>query len=162
MPRLNGYVQERQQQDQWCWAAVAVSVSRFFGRQPQRAQCGLVPLVNTHLGACCAAPSRCNETGSLREALTVTTNLEREPEGPVALSVIQEQIAAPVSRPVPIRVARSDGTAHVMAIVGFDGDGPSCQLVIDDPLFGRDRVSYGTLQRELYKGGHWSHTYFTE
>jgi len=159
MPQLS-YAQERQQQDQWCWAAVAVSVSAFLHPPQQFGQCGVVQKV-ANLNGCCAAPSSCNVTGSLRNALAFTGNLVQEPSGMVDLPFIQGQIRD-AGRPVGIRIARDDNTAHVMAIVGFEGDGPSCQLTIEDPFFGRDRISYDTLRNHRYKNGRWSHTYFTK
>ena len=135
-------------------------MSALFARHPQFAQCGVVQSV-AHLNGCCASPSACNVVGSLRDALELTDNLVGEPSGVVDLSAIQAQIRAPMPRPVGIRIGRADRTAHVMAIVGFEGDGPSCQLTIEDPFFGRDRISYDTLRNHLYKNGRWTHTYFT-
>lgn len=158
MPPLSSFVQQQQSQELWCWAAVAVSVSSFFGRPPQFLQCTLVQRV-TGLTGCCDDPRSCDQMNSLETALTTTTNLAGPATGPVPLSSIQQEIRH--DKPVPIRIARRDGTAHVMTIVACEGEGPTCQLTIEDPFFGRDTITFETLRDREYRRGRWSHTYFT-
>jgi hypothetical protein len=156
---LDDYVQEEQKQDLWCWAAVACSVAGY-PNGTTWTQCGIAQRVLARQ-TCCASPSSCNVMDSLRDALAVTDCLGEHQQGPVDLETIRRQID--VRRPVGIRVHRADGSAHVMAIVGYDdGRDDQCMLEIRDPWLARsDTVAYGVLRHGTYRGGHWSDTYFT-
>jgi papain like cysteine protease AvrRpt2 len=158
MKRLEGYVQQVQEQSRWCWAAVACSIAEYRGRHDW-VQCTLAREILDRVG-CCADPSVCNVTASLQTALARANSLAEARSGPVELETLQGQISSDL--PVGIRLEREDGTAHVMAIVGFDdGIGADCVLTILDPWSGLDHASYGALTAGLYSHGEWSHTYFT-
>jgi hypothetical protein len=157
MQRVLGYEREDQQQTLWCWVAVACSVAAFRGNDGWT-QCKLAGTV-LGLHGCCVSPQGCNETGSLAEALDATGTLAEHQPGLVDVGVIQQQINQGL--PVCIRVQRFDGTAHVMAIIGYDGAGESCRIFIEDPWSGRDDVAFGVLRHGEYSYGRWSDTYFT-
>lgn len=154
-------------QDQWCWAAVAASVGRFYrpgsgitqdelvNRELKRTDCScLVP------GDPCnqpsyLAPSLDRAGGHLRAWLVGARATEAELKGEID-----------AGRPVCIRVARNDQDGHFVVIVGYlpedDVDDDGLLLWIEDPdrEIGARAFSYRGLSRN-HPRGPWTDTLFT-
>jgi hypothetical protein len=58
---------EKQEMSQWCWAAVSVSVDRFFDPATTNTQCVVAEKVLNR--TCCPNKVDCNETAFLQVAL---------------------------------------------------------------------------------------------
>ena len=69
MPGIGGYPMDLQEESEWCWAAVALSVAKFFHPQLELEQCRIAAGVTGK--ACCGDdPSpECNVPERLTDAL---------------------------------------------------------------------------------------------
>ena len=145
---------ERQLNSEWCWAAVTVSVDRFFRPTSTRSQC---QVVGRTLGkSCCTtqtarADSPCNVSGMLHEQLEKLGLLAREPIiEPAAFAMVQREVDA--GRPVCVLVKWRDkkgvmtNRGHFITISGYSITPLGKQFVtIDDPDSGVSTVDYASL-----------------
>lgn len=172
------FLMQRQQQTNWCWAAVAVSVFEYWERRRSlvarllrlaRFTCARLlrswaarqwwtqcELVNYTLGVanCChnGACAGCNRPWYLHEALQVTGNLQQLTHGQAPLNVVVQQVRA--GAPLGVLVHWPGGGAHVFVVRGY---GPGFFLV-EDPWYGATVWASGTPYR---LSGSWAYSYFT-
>jgi hypothetical protein len=165
---LNFFMQP-QQQDNWCWAAVAASVSAYFNPHTIWTQCRVA---NGVLGRtdCCPNNADCNVKSYLEDVLRVTGNLEWWKSGecpsdnlvyeiinnnrPVCVRVAWK---GPVTEPFKIQLPSSIG--HFFAITGFNSS--LDWVTVMDPAWGLSMVSRDALRSYGYRGsGIWTTTYF--
>lgn len=105
----------------WCWAAVAMGIGDLFnvpGLPSQ--QCEFVTRVfRLPPGRCCADPKsrECDLPGALDSALFEIDCYRPIVNGTVNLAFVQSEIAG--GRPIGVRVRRTDGSAHFMAMSGW-------------------------------------------
>ena len=150
---------QSQQQLNWCWAAVASSVSLHYDSTSGWSQCALA---NAELGqtSCCidGSTSQCNRVWYLDRALRRVDNLSRWVSGAIGLSAVELELAA--ARLVCARIGWSGGGGHFVVIKGYR-EGGAGSLHIEDPWDGYSFVSYDNF-RAVYQGsGSWTHTYYT-
>lgn len=161
------FVMRNQCQTEWCWAAVAESVARFYrpasaitqselvNRELKRTDCSC-----TVVGGPCnepsyLAPSLDRAGGHLRAWLVGARATEAELIGEVD-----------AGRPVCVRLARSPQEGHFVVVVGYlpgsDGDEDGLLLKVEDPdrEIGAVPFSYRGLSRHHEKGP-WTDTLFT-
>ncbi|WP_300751426.1 papain-like cysteine protease family protein [Janthinobacterium sp.] len=135
---------EPQQGSLLCWAAIAVSLKRFYDPRQAIDQIGFArSLLGENYDQVCA-PLDALEHAGLRY---------REQEGCIAPGAIQRELEQ--GHPVLV-AARFFIGWHLLVVHGIDGDQ---QLMIADPLHGASRCSYvdfASAYREHYA---WSHTY---
>lgn len=154
---ISDYRQEDQEQTNWCWAAIAVSIAAYFERGTWK-QCAIVRDV-TGKTNCCVSPGNCNVMWSVGEALRHAQCLAEHRTSPVAIDTLQRQVD--FGNPVVIRLENMEGLAHVSTIVGYGPDqGDLCELTIIDPWRGVEKVRYGNIRNSTYRGS-WTDTYFT-
>jgi hypothetical protein len=150
---------QTQQQTNWCWAAVATSVSHFYDAASTWTQCAVA---NAQIGRtdCCGsgAGGPCNIYGFLDDALTRVGHFDHF-AGVATFSSIDDEIEA--DRPVGIRVAWSGGGAHFLAIIGCLEDATN-YVALDDPIYGKSDVAFATLSSTYQGTGSWTHTYYTK
>jgi hypothetical protein len=155
-----GFQMQHQQQGNWCWAAVAASVSRFYNTASTWTQC---LVANSELGRndCCGAggPGACNRYGYLDVALTQVGNFDHMIWSSATFASASGEIDG--GRPLGLRVAWSGGGAHFLAIIGYLDDGEG-YLAVDDPIYGKSDVSYATLKSNYQQTGSWTHSYYTK
>lgn len=161
MPSVNFFMQF-QQRTNWCWAATAVSIRRYYQPASPLTQCALV-CQTIGRNDCCNNPPvvACNVAGDLGLVLQALGHLQATVARPATLVEIAAQIAA--LRPLAVRVAWWNGGAHFMACTGyFLTIGGLCYLQIQDPWFGTSLVPLAVFPL-LYWGrsGVWTHTCFT-
>lgn len=152
-------IMQHQQQTQWCWAAVAASVSAFFDADTDWTQC---LIVNAELGRddCCAngGSANCNRPWYLDRSLSRTGNLQTWSSGAGTLADVMSEIND--NRPLCARIGWSGGGGHFLAIDGFN-----CELVmvaVDDPWYGASDVVLSTFQTAYQGSGSWTHTYWVQ
>jgi Papain-like cysteine protease AvrRpt2 len=152
------FAMQHQQQTNWCWAAVATSVSLFYDPASTWTQCAVA---NSELGRtdCCGtgASGPCNVYGFLGSSLTTVGHLDHQTGSTSTFGDVQTEIDA--GRPLCARTAWSGGGAHFLAIIGyriFDE-----MLAVDDPWYGKSDVSYATFTSSYQGSGSWTHSYFT-
>lgn len=150
---------QRQEQSQWCWAAVAASVSQYYDPAGEWTQC---QLANVELGqqTCClnGATRACNRPWRLDSALQRTDNLNRMTSNVSTLTEIHGEIDS--SRPLALRIGWQGGGGHFVIVIGYSA-GTDPLLSIEDPLRGRRDITYSTLQTAYEGAGTWTHSYYT-
>src|SRR5688500_15920023 len=79
------FAMETQTRQEWCWAAVSVSVARFYKQNSPWSQC---KLVNEELGLnnCCQTtiPSECNKPWYLEKGLAKVLHLAKHIQAPLS------------------------------------------------------------------------------
>jgi hypothetical protein len=158
------FTMQRQEQRNWCWAAVAVSVARHYAVWSTWKQC---EVVNLELGqtTCCTDGStrECDRGHGFAEALARTEVLDRVVGGVVDEGTIREEIDH--GRPLGIDIQWGGCRGHFIVIDGyadllFGGD---LQLSISDPFYGSYDVAFSELAGGAFLGsGAWAHTLFTK
>jgi hypothetical protein len=149
-----------QQQANWCWAAVATSVSHYYEASSTWTQC---EVANGELGRtdCCAdgASTSCNVYGTLNTSLSRVGHLDHMDSSVASFQTVDNEIDA--GRPLGIRVAWSGGGAHFLAIIGYLEDNPN-YVAVDDSIYGKSDLTYDTLRTSYQGSGSWTHTYYTK
>ena len=161
---------EPQDQDQWCWAAVAISICRFYKDRRWQHQCDLVnQILAPILGGidCCqdGASNTCNISFSLSDALNTTGHLAQRVQSVVSFEDLRQEIDVR-QRPVAIRIAFSDLiTRHFIAVVGCaeTPDGKQMVKVADpSPSTGHAAsIEYKSLLNDYRPGATWDESYFS-
>lgn len=161
MPQLD-FGMQQQQQDNWCWAAVAASVSMYWRSTRVWGQCDIVNAELPQTVCCSQGDSLvCNVPAKLSDALSVVQHLNTFMIGSISYDNVCAELDS--NRPLCLRIV-TGGLGHFVAITGYvDGDADQ-RLVIDDPGHGRGRVEvpYETVLQEYYGSGVWTHTYFVQ
>lgn len=149
-----------QQQTNWCWSAVATSVSHYYNPYSDWTQCALA---NAELdqATCCddGSADQCNKPWHLELALQRTGNYAKM-TGPATLPEVEGQIDT--GAPFGCRIAWRGGGSHVVVLRGYQEDSPASWLLVEDPWYGPSEVTYGTF-RSAYQGdGTWTNSYYTK
>lgn len=159
-----GFNIEMQEQTQWCWAAVAVSVARFYQPSNTLTQCRVANMVLGTNG-CCSNPGPCNIDNYLEDALGAVAHYrDIEPE-PLPFSDVNGEITS--DRPLGCRIGWFGGGGHFVVIHGasVDGSGAAVKrwVAIADPLYGpSDYLIQKFTSGYRQDTGEWTHSYFTQ
>src|SRR5947207_2381161 len=128
------FVMESQEQSEWCWAAVSVSVDHYFSTASNSTQCRVARDV-LGLAGCCSNPDPCNEPARLQDALESVNCLAASPTGPLSFAEVRQVIDA--SKPVCLRIGWDGGGGHFLALCGYRLSSSGIPLVdVEDPLYG--------------------------
>jgi hypothetical protein len=118
---------QQQQEPDWCWNAVAVSIEHYFDprsqlNQPQFAEQALgVPL------------PQADQPFYLSTALEDLKKLAGNPQGFLRFADIQKQLDA--NLPVCVRIAWNEGGAHFVVITGYQfSPSGAAQVLVSDPI----------------------------
>jgi hypothetical protein len=153
------FTMQPQQQTNWCWSAVATSVTLYYDPGSTWVQC---TVANAELGqtTCCTngATSQCNQPWYLDLALTRVGNLDHWAGGSIALSAVENEIDS--GRLVGARIGWSGGGGHFVVLEGYQEDGAGF-VYVEDPWYGPSYVGYDTFRTAYQGSGSWTHTYFT-
>ncbi|TCP80409.1 papain like cysteine protease AvrRpt2 [Rhizobium sp. PP-CC-2G-626] len=154
---------EKQQQTNWCWAAVSVSVARFFDPSSSVRQCDVVTeALGTDACSATACMSSLNKTWYLDRALALVFCFQQMVNTSVAPGVVRGIINKRL--PLCIRIGWQGGGGHFMVIRGWFEDGhSSTTYVVEDPKkTGRltRRMSADRALAKMNGCGTWTHTYF--
>ena len=153
--RLN-FVMQHQQQGNWCWAAVAASVSAYFNPNTTWTQC---KIANAELGQtdCCTngSSASCNVPWYLDRALTLTGNFVSMSSGAGTMNDVTQEINN--NRPLCVRIGWSGGGGHFVAIDGYNIG--LDMVAVDDPWSGASDVDLSVFQTAYNGSGSWTHSY---
>ena len=155
------FVMQRQEQTNWCWSAVSVSVSKYFDSSSVWTQCELV-CVEFGNSDCCGDgnSTACNQPWYLDRALRRTGNLDTWRPGTIAPTELMQLLRE--GRPVAARIGWPGGGGHVVALTACMRHEGNSFVVVGDPWHGSQTYAYKELCAR-YKGtGVWTHTYFTK
>lgn len=158
---LPNFAVARQEQSNWCWAAVSSSVANFFG-PPQWTQCRVASAELAPLNCCGGdASGSCNQEGYLDRALQRVGHFNQLIFTTLNFGAVQNELNA--TRPVGCRIAWSGGGAHFVALGGWLIAGNGTQYVdVYDPFYGPTQKKYSDfVSGYMTQGDSWSHTYLT-
>lgn len=157
-PMVETFEMEDQKTRLWCWAAVAVSLARFYG-DPGWTQCRVVKEVLKRDHDCCddPVPPECNTPGDLEMALRHVGCHDSAIGGAPPPSLIAVRLDA--GHPVAVEIAWEDGGAHYVVI--HDQSASGDMLLIADSLFGPSIRSAAQFPHRYSEVGIWLNTYFT-
>jgi hypothetical protein len=170
MPTIN-FSMERQQHSNWCWAAVSVSVDRFFNAASAWCQCRIVSrmakiekLRVKSCGTCektTGLPRTCNQPWYLDRALKIVGRLKAKPKTrPLSFEQTEKKIRA--DRPVCARIQWGPGPdAHFVVISGCETSPAGNRWVdVEDPFAGSSTWLYDEfLVNYRYSQGQWLDTF---
>lgn len=160
---------EEQKGDNWCWAAVATSLARFYDPQIQWDQC---KLANRQLltDRCCgpdADMTFCDKVQRLDKVLQITGNLVEfiqstvpPIEPPISFEKVKSEIDN--GRAVCSRVEWFDGGGHFQVIIGWKIGGGERYLIISDPIYRETEIVFSSFASRYEGGGKWNVAYFTK
>ena len=150
------YVQ--QTQTEWCWAACAEMVARYFGATAVK-QCELANVLH-HQTGCCTAPASaaCNQPTDYPGVFTVYAHLGIGLIGhtwAVNPQVVLRELTA--GRPVEVGYTWDGGGGHVAVIYGVT---PAGLLAVHDPWpdFGSGFATYQFVLT-AYGMGRWTYSF---
>lgn len=149
-----------QEQDWWCWCAVAVGVSSFYDSGFQLAQCEAAGRVLREPAACLDPRSpHVNVMHELDLALDAFGHMGQVIQGPLKFSAVQAEIDQ--GRPIGVRIRfMNSGIGHFAVIRGYRA-GALQMLSIDDPLYDESEVRYEHFATRYRGTGEWRQSYLT-
>jgi hypothetical protein len=155
---------QHQEQDEWCWAANAVSAARYLG-QSALSQCALV---NDELGrkSCCSHGDSedCNQPYYLEDALRAAGCHFRH----AGHAISAEAIACTLSMGTAIEArigwtngkGAFDGSGHFVAITAIDPT--TGMLHVADPWYRTSSINYHDFAKAYKTVGVWTDTYLID
>jgi len=152
---------QKQQQTNWCWAAVSTSVSLFLNQQSNWTQC---KVANSALQCktCCgvgAGGKDCNKPWYLDKALNVVEVACRTQDAPTNFVDVQTQIDK--GQPLGCRIRWNEYEGHFVALTGYTDSSPTQYLEVADPGEGTTSdVPYNQFCSAYRNAGTWTHSFF--
>lgn|SRR2546425_3447556 len=155
------FSEETQQQDQWCWAAVTVSISHFYDAASDWTQC---TLVNAELSRsdCCwnGSTLSCNRPWTLERPLSRTNNLNWMDGSAAAFPDVVTEIDN--HRPLGCRVGWSAGGGHFVVVHGYSDGANGSWVSVADPFYGPSTYTYDVFCTSYRNSGQWTHSCYTQ
>jgi hypothetical protein len=154
---------EIQEMTLWCWAAVSLSIDKFFDQNSARSQCDIAESVVG--GGCCGNRAACNSAQNLDEALDSVGKLYRMFEFSLSYTDLAAQLDAKF--PVCVRIGWFGGGGHFVTVSACRITGGQRIVTVEDPKIGRINVRYENFVSayragEVAGGGAWTHSYLTK
>ena len=152
------YPLEPQELGKWCWAAVALSIEKFWEPASTLRQCDVATLVKGP--DCCANANKkaCNKAAELHVALQKVEHFHDMLYRRMTFSEIQTSVAA--GFPVCVRIGWWSGGGHYVVITGASPEGSAEEWVtIADPLYESGDWQYDEFADFYFGIGQWTHTY---
>lgn len=155
---------EPQEQTNWCWAAVGVSVARFYDPAHSQSQCELASVALDRNDCCsdgAADLTKCNQPWYLDRVLNINGNLESKRTESMSFTDVQAEVGA--DSPVGCRIGWFGGGGHFAVITGWlvAADGTE-YIDIADPIYLDSQIAYDAFASSYQAGGDWTHTYLTQ
>ena len=150
-----------QEQSNWCWAATALGILRYYEPANRTSQCQAVNGILKTFGACQDPGNpRVNKAWYVDTSLAHFGNLAGDGTyGALSFERLTAQIQN--RRPVVVRVGWYGGGGHFMAVNGFSG-GSSDLVSITDPSYGKTLMSYYGFCKSYQGSGRVSHAFKTK
>jgi hypothetical protein len=153
------YVTYFQRRPFWCWAAVAMSVDRFYNRDSPVTQCQIAGKV-LRRSDCCTADElgACDSQTSLTKALKAVDRYHgsQRADPRLACRLLDRD------QPVGIFIQWTRTAGHFAALCGYSISRSGLEFVVADPKYGERPVLDAELRNGLYRGsGRWTRLYRT-
>lgn len=149
---------DRQEYTNWCWAATALSVHKFFDATTTLQQ---FEIVNGFLGrgdcGTTGPPAGCNEQADLN-LVFVSRRLFRSGFSRHA-SIAELTASILANSPICVRIGWRGGGGHAVIAFGVSATG---MVVVGDPFEGTRVMNHGVLRSQYSNLGTWTHTIFTK
>jgi hypothetical protein len=154
---ISQFQMQPQQESNWCWAAVSVSVERYFVPQSTLTQCQVAGKLLGH-NDCCLGSAACNQPAFLEDALA-DAGRPAVIKPPLAFADVRQQIDA--GKPVCARIAWDGGTrGHFVVICGYQQLPTGEQLVeVADPFYAGSKVDFNEFATSYQGSGQWTDAY---
>jgi hypothetical protein len=150
------YPMEHQEMGLWCWAAVSLSIAKYFDPATAFSQCAVASAVKNR--NCCANKPSCNQADELEAALTAVKRFRRMFTGRLTFAAVRQSIRD--GFPIPVRIGWRPAGGHYVVITGFKTAISGEQFVdIADPLYESRLWRYNDFLDAYYGSGVWTHTY---
>ena len=146
---------EPQKLDQWCWAAVSLSVQRYFSGGNGSSQCEIAHDV-LHMD-CCRDSGPCNRPAFLEDALDAVRVRHDPFAGSLSFAQIKQQIDDGL--PICVRIGWFGGGGHFVIIRGYRDPAGAEILNIADPWFVDSMQDCDAFTSNYLGRGEWTHTY---
>ncbi len=156
-----GFQMEKQDESEWCWAAVSASVDQYFQPDSSLTQCEIVGKVLDVLDSC-KHKAKYDQQASLQEALSVVHRL-RKVTGRLTFEEVQAEIDA--GRPVGVMIVWNDanGAAHFVAISGYQMLNSGIRTIdVADPFYPASTDDFDLFPATYHGGGAWTFTFLTK
>ncbi len=148
---------ESQTESEWCWAAVAVSIEKYFNPRSTLTQCQVARRVIAE--DCCNGPAECNDAETLIQALQGLNRWKRTLDGAATFQQVKQELDA--RRPVCARIAWPDGYHHFVILVGYEVlQSGARHLQVADPWNPSSTVDFDEFKSAYCGDGTWVDTYF--
>ena len=156
---------ETQEKLNWCWAAVAATVSRYFYPNQAVEQCSIARSV-LNIDCCAAASGDCDEPAALETALdalntTFPKSLTNQPLPGQLLpfAAVRGQIDS--GRPVCVRIRWfGESGGHFVMISGYSvSESGEPWVDVADPYYQDSTVPYDRFVSAYLDAGAWTDTY---
>ena len=162
MSNVLAFGMQHQQQDEWCWAAVATSVAFFYTNGSTWTQCSVV---NAEAGRndCCENGSsrQCNFSWFLDRALLRVSHSLSSSSGPLSFPATCQEVNR--GCPLGARIGWNGGGVHFVAVHGYDDSEVGAEkLNVGDPWYGPSVVAYDTFVSGYQGSGNWTDSYRTK
>jgi hypothetical protein len=159
--RSLAFTMHPQEQSNWCWAAVGVSVARFFNSSTiWQEQCDLTS--QELVQVCCPTgtnPTGCNVPWYLDQALIRVGHYNPYQSRAASLNEIRAEIDS--NRPLGVRIAWSSGGGHFVVVSGYSTSPVGDMVTIEDPVYGQSILLLSTFTTAYQGSGSWTHSYWT-
>lgn len=150
------YPMEPQELGLWCWAAVSLSVEKYFNAATQFTQCAIATAVKQ--SNCCANKLSCNQADELQVALDRVGHFRQMLTGRLSFQDLRDSIRA--GFPVCARIGWIPSGGHFVVITGYTVSNSGVPYVaIADPLYESRTWSYDDFSFAYFGIGSWTHTY---
>jgi hypothetical protein len=161
-----GFNIQKQQHDKWCWAAVSVSLERYFVPTSTLTQ-GQMATEVLGIPGCSGNPGPCNQPAKLQDALDVVRQRTASgprpltfpaPRGRLTFRELGQELDG--SLPVCVRIGWEGGGGHFLVLSGYQQLSSGDQLVdVADPFYGDGTIDYNELAFAYVDSGQWTATY---
>ncbi len=168
--RIARFVMQKQEQTQWCWAAVSVSHALFYDPGAIWTQCAVACAEKG--GPCCdAQPAQikpCNHWHYLESALA-RVGIHRDLDDPVPFATVRSEIDG--EHPLPCRVGwwgddgALDGSGHFVTLSGWALTSTGAEYVdVEDPWYQTEpgkpaHIEFAEFESDYRNQGEWTHSY---
>lgn len=156
------FIMEPQKHPNWCWAANAASISKYYNHSSMWTQCKVVcSCLNKN--DCCGKriPKSCDIPFYLDDALTATDNFRQMLTGHLPPDPLTNEINR--GRIIGARIRWQNGDGHFVSIHGYNNVSNDIFLYIADPIYGKTYLKVTDFATNYqWVGGEWSHTYLTK
>ena len=156
-----GVIREQQVGNNWCWAAVSVSIRNFLSPGANLRQCQLAMRQLVHTDCCSVPlPEDCDQRSRLEVALANAGVTASNQRGILSFLALRDRLR--LGKPVccAIRWPTSPPSYHFVQVDGFVENGPrGNEVFVNDPLNPGGWMPYDTLVQSYNGTGTWEWTY---